>query len=175
MTETIKKSIDNGKFGCGIFIHLKKAFDTVNHTVLLKKPEHYGIRGIPSKWFESYLIKYETICLYKWIFFWRTYIKTWCTSKFSPWSITVFNLYKWLTKCVQTFNLLSFCWWYKYLFESTDLLQIQKAVNRELQKVRKWLEANRLTLNIERPILLFSIHSSIKLRIILYFGLVEKA
>ena len=36
MTETIKKSIDNGKFVCGIFIDLKKVFDTVNHTILLK-------------------------------------------------------------------------------------------------------------------------------------------
>ena len=55
VTETIKKSIDNGKFGCGIFIDLKKASDTVSHTILLKKLEHYGIRGIPLKWFESYL------------------------------------------------------------------------------------------------------------------------
>ena len=37
MTDTIKKSIDNGKFGCEIFIDVKEAFDTVNHTVLLKK------------------------------------------------------------------------------------------------------------------------------------------
>ena len=36
MTETIKKSIDNGKYGCGILIDLKKAFDTVNHTILPK-------------------------------------------------------------------------------------------------------------------------------------------
>ena len=35
-------------------------------------------------------------------------------------------------------------------FESTDLLQIQKVFNRELRKVRKWLEANRLAINIDK-------------------------
>ena len=55
ITEKIKESIDNGKYGCGIFIDLKKAFDTVNHKILLTKLEHYGIRGNVLGWFESYL------------------------------------------------------------------------------------------------------------------------
>ena len=37
MTETIIESIDSGTFGCGVFVDLQKAFDTVNHTILLKK------------------------------------------------------------------------------------------------------------------------------------------
>ena len=45
ITETIKESIDKGKYGCGIFIDLRKAFDTVNHDILLNKLEHYGIRN----------------------------------------------------------------------------------------------------------------------------------
>ena len=46
MTETIKEAIDNGMFGCGVFIDLQKAFDTVNLSILLKKLEHYGTKGV---------------------------------------------------------------------------------------------------------------------------------
>ena len=42
ISETIKESIDNGKYGCGIFIDLRKAFDTVNHEILLNKLGHCG-------------------------------------------------------------------------------------------------------------------------------------
>ena len=47
--------MDNGKFSCGVFIDLKKAFDTVNHEILLAKLENYGIRGVINSWFRSYL------------------------------------------------------------------------------------------------------------------------
>ena len=55
LTETIKQSLDQGLFSCGIFVDLQKAFDTVDHDILLGKLEHYGIRGITNKWFETYL------------------------------------------------------------------------------------------------------------------------
>ena len=47
--------MDSGKYTCGIFIDLKKAFDTVNHSILLAKLENYGIRGLINIWFKSYL------------------------------------------------------------------------------------------------------------------------
>ena len=51
----VKKEIDIGNFILTLFIDLKKAFDTVDHLILLRKLEHYGIRGHCNSFFESYL------------------------------------------------------------------------------------------------------------------------
>ena len=55
LTETIKEVLDQGKYGSEIFVDLQKAFDTVDHNILLGKLKHYGIRGVAYGWFESYL------------------------------------------------------------------------------------------------------------------------
>ena len=55
ITESIKCAIENNNYSCGIFLDLSKAFDTVNHQLLLSKLDHYGIRGSAGNWFSSYL------------------------------------------------------------------------------------------------------------------------
>ena len=55
LIENIEKAIDNKIFVCEIFVDLQKAFYTVDHTILLHKLSHYGIRDIVNCWFSSYL------------------------------------------------------------------------------------------------------------------------
>ena len=57
ITEKIKQACDSGQYACWVFLDLQKAFNIVNHNILLEKLNHYGIRGIfrGNKWFQSFL------------------------------------------------------------------------------------------------------------------------
>ena len=55
IVDQIRLSIDKNQLTCGIFIDLSKAFDTVDHNILINKLDHYGIRGNALNLFRSYL------------------------------------------------------------------------------------------------------------------------
>ena len=64
LTDDIFNSINNSEVTLAAFIDLKKAFDTVNHNILLTKLEHMGIRNLNLEWIKSYLNNrfQKTIC-----------------------------------------------------------------------------------------------------------------
>ena len=68
LTEMIRKALDEGKLACRVFIDLQKAFDTVDHDILLSKINHYDIRAASYQWFKSYVTgrqQYTTIAQLK--------------------------------------------------------------------------------------------------------------
>ena len=65
LVERITTSLDVDKIVISLFIDFKKAFDTVNQQILLRKLYAYGIRGTLLKWFQDYLIGRSQYVIYK--------------------------------------------------------------------------------------------------------------
>ena len=55
LLKILEKSLDEGNIGYSTFVNLQKAFDTVEHDVLLSKLEHYSIHVLANDWFKSSL------------------------------------------------------------------------------------------------------------------------
>ena len=48
----VRKVLDHGNIGCGVFVDLQKTFDTGDNQTLLAKLNHYGIHGVSNDWFK---------------------------------------------------------------------------------------------------------------------------
>ena len=65
LVDRITKNLDNRQISISIFLDLSKAFDTLNHSILLDKLRYYGITGTANNWFHSYLINRQQFVLYE--------------------------------------------------------------------------------------------------------------
>ena len=150
LIEEISNCIENKKFVVGIFIDLQKAFDTIDHNILLDKLENYGIRGITKQWLRSYLTgRMQCVQIGR------------SRSEFSPIKCgvpqgsilgpTLFIMY--INDIVKSSKIMKFV-----LFaDDTNIIisgqnreQLLKQITNEMNKLKRWFNVNKLSLNLNK-------------------------
>ena len=64
MCDTLYENMDNGELNGVVYLGIRKAFDSINHTILLHKMKvQFGITNVELDWFSSYLTNREQVCL----------------------------------------------------------------------------------------------------------------
>ena len=145
--EQIRNSLDKNMFSCGVFIDLEKAFDTVNHQILLSKLSYYGIRGVANSWFASYLSnRHQTVSL-KCVSSSRLPI-TCGVPQGSILGPLLFLLYiNDMNLAMRHSTIYHFADDTNLLYSCKSLKDLRKKVNKDLDLLYDWLCANRLSLN----------------------------
>ena len=162
MFDKIIKSLEEGQIVMGLFLDFRKAFNTVNHQILLKKMYKYGIRGVVYDWFKSYLSNRKQYVNINKV----NSPKLNITCGIPQGSILgplMFLLY-----INDIANVSSVLFFLLFADDTTvfcsgknidDLINI---VNREMQKLIIWLYVNKLSINTEKTnYILFSLRKKI--------------
>ena len=150
ITDKIQRAIEDHQHSCGLFLDFSKAFDTVNHTILIRKLEKYGIRGIVKEWFKSYLCSR------------KQFVSVGSTSseeqtiscgvqQGSVLGPLLFLLY--INDFKNCSNILDFHLFAddtNAFYSNKSLLDIESTINNQLINVNNWLSSNKLSLNVDK-------------------------
>jgi len=159
MQDMITNAIEKNEYSIGIFFDLAKAFDTVDHRIMLSKLEYYGVRGNQLKWFASYLDNRSQRVLCNGALSELGMIKYGVPqgSNLGPF---LFLLY------INDLALVSptlFCVLFaddtNMFYSNGSWQELTRVVNEELLKIDVWFATNKLTLNLDKTnYILFKSH-----------------
>ena len=150
LTENIRKSLDAGWFSCGVFIDLQKAFDTVDHSILLEKLKHYGIRGITNNWFKSYLSNRNQFVFVSGEKSETKTIKHGVLQGSVPGPLLFILYINDLQSTIRNSNTFLFADDTCLLNSNSKIKCIEKQLNYDLKMLYKWLCASKISLNVTK-------------------------
>ena len=150
MTDYLKKELNLGNYIATLFIDLKKAFDTVDHSILLYKMKHYGIRGHANSFFQSYLNNRKQFVHCNDVNSDTNEI-TCGVPQGSILGPTLFLLYvNDMFRCVDVDSLRLFADDTICMTPGKNLNQIMSKMKNNLTNLKIWFDSNKLTLNLTK-------------------------
>ena len=149
-TDHIRQSMDQGKLTGAVFIDLQKAFDTVEHSILLSKLPFYGIKGTELLWIKSHLSnRYQFVQ---------------CGTAKSEYRLVKYRVPQGsilgpllflihindLTKSVKNCNIQIYADDTVISFSHKNVNVIEETLTAEMTSIGKWLDNNRLIINLKK-------------------------
>ena len=151
ITENIRKALDDGNIGCGVFVDMQKAFDTIDHQILLAKLSHYGVRGVSNDWFKSHLSnhnQYVSINGYESGLAAINCVVPQGSALRHPSILLYIND---LNQAIKFCKVHHFADDTNLLYLRNSIKKLNKLVNADLKHLRNWLNANKISLNVKKP------------------------
>ena len=143
-------NMDKGRLNGIIFLDLKKAFDCVDHSILLGKLAHFGIRGTTLNLFQSYLTNIIQMCKVDQTISKEKIIRCGVPQGSNLGPLLFLTYINDLPSCLSRSTASMFADDTNLTTSGTSIADVQSNLNKDLEHIHQWLLSNKLTLNKEK-------------------------